>query len=290
VPVYPNLTIRRYFKDSLVEAGLARLTNWKPDALIIFFNDSSLLQKIRAALPRVPVVAMNALPLDHVDAMVKGSADELISLSLDHFSGNNITNFALFYAGPAEAGQIQKELFEKQLCDHPGKHSYFNSDIDIEEALDTPTDESMEQVGAWLQSLPKPVGIVSPTNHSATHLARVCKHVGLAIPGEIQLIGCDEPAESLESSPHLTTVQLPFDHIGSAALDMAIDLLRGKKPVSKIKIVDGGFLIPRESTGIVLSQLSDIPAAIAYIESHNLTPRRVQASTMCWSKPRMCPA
>jgi transcriptional regulator GlxA family with amidase domain len=52
------------------------------------------------------------------------------------------------------------------------------------------------------------------------------------------------------------------------ALKTALNLLRGEKPESEITLVDGASLLPQGSTGIIPKILSDIPAAIAYIESH----------------------
>jgi len=214
------------------------------------------------------MVAMNSISLDLVDAIVKGNANEVIALSLDHFTSNGLANMASFYIENADAANIQADIFRKRLDGRPGTFSCLHHYIALEDLLSNPAGESLEEVGAWLQNLPKPVGIYSPGCHSSAYLLRVCRHFGLAVPEDVQVIGCDELDESLECIPHLTSIRLPAERIGAAALKTTLLLLHGKKPASKTQIVDGATLVPQGSTGIIPSHLSDIPAAIAYIESH----------------------
>ncbi len=265
---YPRLLARRYFVESLTRDGIDDLVDWKPDALVVNCSDIPLLQNLRTHLPNAPVIAMNAISLDHVDAVVKGDANEVITLSLDHFTENNLPYIALFYTGVTEAALVQADLFQKLMQNRRGTFKCFLHEIEIEDLLNTPAGESLEKTAKWLNELPKPVGIYCPTCHSAAYLVRVCEILGLKIPGEIQVIGCDELDEALECVPHLTSIHLPAERIGAMALKTAIQLLHGEKLPSRSQRVGGALLVPKESTGIDHSLLGDIPAALAYIESH----------------------
>ncbi len=265
---YPLLNVRRYFMDSLTEEGIGQLLDWKPDALVVFCGCIPLLKELRIALPHAPVVAMNGVPLNLVDGIVAASTPEVFNLCLDHFSGNGLVNFALFEAVSAEGASENEDQFRQLLRDHPGHSSCLSCEIEIDELLQAPKGKMLKQIGAWLKSLPKPVGVFSSTPHSAAYLVRVCQHFGLAIPQEIQVIGADALDESLECTPHLTSIHLPSERIGAAALKMTIKLLLGEKPEPKLQRVNGSFLTPQGSTGVLPARLSDISAAIAYIESH----------------------
>jgi LacI family transcriptional regulator len=192
----------------------------------------------------------------------------MVDLCLAHFSGNGLIHFAQFYAGDAETANRHAELFRRHLGNHSGTFSDFNQDISVMELLHAPERKALEDTGAWLKNLPKPVGVFSPSDHAAAYLVRVCKHIGLTIPRQVQIIGCDELDESLECFPHLTSIHIPAERIGGVALRTAINLLRGEKPAAQITLVNGASLVPQGSTGIIPRMLSDIPAAIAYIESH----------------------
>jgi LacI family transcriptional regulator len=266
--VYPHLLVRRYFMDALVKEGIDSLVDWKPDALVVFCGDIPLLERIRKALPGTPVVAMNGLPFNLIEVFVGSYSSESISVSLDHFVSNGLNHFALFFIGTENSAQNHIDLFQEHLQTLSEKPHSFYRDIHIEELLSMPEGESLELVGAWLKGLPKPIGILAPSTHSAAYLLRVCNHYELSVPEDIQVIGGDELDESLECFPHLTSIHMPAERIGAEALKTTLALLRGKKIETKLQAVKGLSLIPQGSTGAVPSQLSDMPAAISYIESY----------------------
>lgn len=263
----PDLLVRRYFMDALAEEGIDRLIDWKPDALIAFCGNVPLLRNAREVMPRIPVVVMNTVPDDLYDAIVGGSAAEVISLSLDHFSENGLKHFGLFFMGPDQGAEHYKQRFLDGFEGRSAEPHCFTRDIHVESLLGTPAGEDADQVRAWLQSLPKPIGILAPATHSAAYLVRICNQHNIPIPEDVQIIGSDELDEALECLPHLTSVSLPCERIGAASLKTAISLLQGEHLESKSQPVHGISLIPQGSTGMVPSQLSDISAAISFIES-----------------------
>ena len=266
--VFPELLVRRYLAESLTTEGTTQLIDWKPDAIVLYCSDLDLIQRLRKKLPKAAIVATNGLQHKVIDAIVTGNGSEMIELALKHFFNNNLNNVALIFTGEKLTGQV----FENELAKAAGADMHvadaFVHDIDAEILLHTPQGKWLEKIGEWLQGLPTPIGIFTLTNHTAAYLIHVCRHLGLAIPGEIQLIGCDELDESLESLPHVTSIHVPFERIGGAALEMTVKLLNGEKLDSRTKLMNGATLLPRGSTGLLPTNLSDVPAAIAYIESH----------------------
>lgn len=283
----PSLLVRRFFADALIADGIARLIDWQPDAFVVYCDNTPLLQDVRAALPNAPLVAMNAIPSHLVEAIVCGSADEVITLSIKHFVENQVNNHALFFAGDAVCALHYEATFRKQLTKSTKSFNFSHSQISIEELQQTPTGTMRETIGAWLSSLPKPVGIFCPCDHSAAYLVRVCNHLGFNIPKEVQVIGSDELDESLECQPHLTCIHNPAERTGEIALKTTLGLLQGNAPEKKTQPIEGATLVPQGSTGFTASQLSDVPAAIAYIESHatqGITVNDVQKHTQSVSR------
>jgi LacI family transcriptional regulator len=265
---YPHISVQRFFLSRLFDKGIGDLVDWQPEALVINCADIQFLKSIRKAMPQAPVVVTYAVAPGLADAAVGTKAEEVLDLALKHFSSNGLTHFALFYAGTATPASKQADQFRELIQQDTGTFSSFQRDIQIEDLLRAPEGEALQKTGEWLQSLPKPVGIFSSTCHSAAYLVRVCKLLKLNIPQQIQIIGSDELDESLECSPHLTSIHMPAERVGATALETAIQLLRKEKAVPPVQLIEGASLIPQGSTGIVISELSNIPAAIAYIESH----------------------
>lgn len=265
---YPNLLVFRHFMHVLAKEGIDDLIDRKPDALIVYCDDFPLLRKIRSALPHAPMVAMNAIPPDLADKVVAGSAQEAIGLCLDHFSGNGLSNFALFHTGNTDGFNIQGNVFRQHLENRHGTFNDFHQAMETPELLRPPSAKSLKRTGDWLRSLPKPVGVYCPVDHSASHLVRICNHLELPIPDDIQVIGCDELDETLECLPHLTSIHIPAERIGAAALITTLHLLRGEKSKLKTQVVKGASVVPLGSTGMLACQLSNIPAAVSFIESN----------------------
>lgn len=265
---YPELKVRRFFEEALASQGIDPLINWQPDALVVFCDSSAFLKQVREALPDAPTVCMCAMPADLVDVLVTASIYEVTGLALEHFAENGIAHFAQFYVGDEVlATRIQAEVFQKHLRKKKGTFSSFRLDSNITDLLRAPTTEALDEIGTWLENLPKPVGIYASSDHGAAYLVRICTHLGLAIPKQVQVIGGSGLGESLESVPHITTIDLPSERIGGTALETVFRLLKGEVIEEKILRVDGATLVPLGSTGNLLNQISNIPAAIAYIEA-----------------------
>ena len=72
-------------------------------------------------------------------------------------------------------------------------------------ATSAPTwDSASRQLVAWLQSLPKPVGIVAVTDARARQLLQACILAGIAVPDEVSIVGIDNDT----LGQHLTRIQL----------------------------------------------------------------------------------
>jgi len=267
---FPQLQVRRFYTHVLDHKGIDQLLGWQPDALIVFCDDTILLKKIRTALPRSPMLAMNSIPKGVVDLTVVGNSIELISLSITHFRDNGLSNLALFFAGNQNQESADKLAgdFRQYLRGHTGTVNVYQHSTDTDELQCTPSGAGQKRLKQWLKSLPKPVGILCPSEHDAAYLIRVCMQLKLAIPEKIQVIGSDELDESLECIPHITSVHIPAERIGGTTLQAALKLLNNEPVSEQILRISGLFLVPKGSTGMIAGNISNIPAALAYIDSN----------------------
>jgi LacI family transcriptional regulator len=74
-------------------------------------------------------------------------------------------------------------------------------------------------------------------------MARFREH-GLALPGDIAVAGFDDIVTLRDVTPALTTVRLPLDRLGEAAVELALDEVNGEPRVRSI----GGYVVVRQST------------------------------------------
>jgi DNA-binding LacI/PurR family transcriptional regulator len=92
-----------------------------------------------------------------------------------------------------------------------------------------------------------PTAIFCYNDMTALGVLRAADNRGLRVPGDISIAGFDDLFVTSYTSPPLTTVRQPKQEMGRRAMSILVQLLRGEKPESRVKLP--GELIVRGSTG-----------------------------------------
>ncbi len=74
---------------------------------------------------------------------------------------------------------------------------------------------------------------------------------GVAVPGAISVVGFDDTQLAEMVTPRLTTVRIPAATAGTAAIEMLLDLVRGREAALRSPLEVCGELVVRSSTGPV---------------------------------------
>jgi LacI family transcriptional regulator len=244
----PMLNLRRF--DALAtdfpKTVLKPLVAWKPHAVILRMEDSPHLAALRKKLPGIPFIAACRTPTGIADTMVVGNAVEVARVSRDHFVSRGARTIGLLVAGGADSSEVLTELFHQMVPGAPVLALPMNA----EQLRADPKGVILRQAGDWLRSLRKPAGVLTFTGEGAPFLSRVCQKVGLRVPKDIQLIGCDDPDACMACTPHLTTVIPTGELIGEAAMEAALRHLTPALPPPPLEIrIQGCTLTARGSTG-----------------------------------------
>jgi DNA-binding LacI/PurR family transcriptional regulator len=72
---------------------------------------------------------------------------------------------------------------------------------------------------------------------------------GVAVPGDISVVGFDDTQLAEMVTPRLTTVRIPAAVAGTAAIEMLLDLVRGRDAGRRSPLEVSGELVVRSSTG-----------------------------------------
>lgn len=76
----------------------------------------------------------------------------------------------------------------------------------------------------------RPTAVFAANDSSAIATMDVARSLGLRVPEDLSVIGFDNVPESALTTPPLTTIEQPIQHMGAAALEMVIHLLEGRFP------------------------------------------------------------
>ena len=180
-----------------------------------------------------PVTPPGATCVIH-DAAAAGAtaAKELISLGLE--------NFAFVGMGRRDWSRRRAKAFASAIRMN-GKAL---SETDIQ-----PGGKDNKRLQAWLDGLPRPCGLFAASDALAATILSVCRTSGIAVPGDIAIVGVDDNAELCESTnPTLSSVHPDFHQGGRlAARLLARKLARGGKiPQTTVFSISG--IVRRGST------------------------------------------
>lgn len=104
-----------------------------------------------------------------------------------------------------------------------------------------------EVMKLMLKSEPYPQAIFAASDLMAFGAIRAIKEIGLSVPHDIRIIGCDDIDACRYSSPTLTTIKQDKDRLGKLAANMLNDLINGGPHLKPI-FIDSELII-RESCG-----------------------------------------
>ncbi len=222
------------------------LLTWKPHGVILRMDHSRELVALRKKLPGIPFVAACRMPAGIADTMVVGNALEVARVSRDHLLSRGARTIGLLVAGRADDAELLTGLFHQMVPGGP----VLALPMSTQQLRAEPKGALLRAAGDWLRSLRKPAGVLTYTGEAAPFLGRVCQRIGLRVPKDIQLIGCDDPDVCLASTPHLTTVIPTGELIGEAAMEAMLRHLspQAPRPAAEIRI-QGCTLTARGSTG-----------------------------------------
>jgi DNA-binding LacI/PurR family transcriptional regulator len=73
-----------------------------------------------------------------------------------------------------------------------------------------------------------PTAVVAMSDQLAFGAIRAARALGLAVPGDLSVVGFDDVAGAAASEPPLTTVRQPLEERGRLAGTLILDLLHGR--------------------------------------------------------------
>ncbi len=144
-------------------------------------------------------------------------------------------------------------------------------------------EEDRDLLGAWLESLPKPVGIVAAYDVRGVQLLEVCRERGLAVPEDVAVVGIDDDDVLCEiATPALTSVAHNLARIGFEACRLLDERMSGAGRGDDVIVVPPLGVSVRQSSDTLAIADIDIRRALRQIRTRAcdaLVPDDVAAAT-----------
>lgn len=232
------------------------MPGWTGDGIIADFDDPD----IRAALgqSRLPIVAVGSSYEDNAGypvgiPYVATDNSSLIGLAYQHLIDNGLRQFAL-YSLPESAqnhwAQERESAFRRLV-----EHDQLQCEIhrgQLTRAGDW--EAALGQLQHWLQSLPKPVGIIAVNDARARMLLQACLLADISVPDEVAIVGIDnDPLTRTLTRIALSSVIQGTETMGRTAAKLLHQQLHG------VAHTQTRILVPSAGINIQTSSLQQPP-------------------------------
>lgn len=131
------------------------------------------------------------------------------------------------------------------------------------------------KVIAWINQLPKPVGILAFDDTAAHDLAEACLEAEIAVPEAVAIVGVNNDDLLCESAwPPLSSVDADFGRIGYTAAETLDRMLSGTSPkdVDACTLLAPLGVVQRHSTDTLAVPNEDLADAVRYIRENACVP------------------
>lgn len=122
---------------------------------------------------------------------------------------------------------------------------------------------------AWLEGLPKPVGVICANDMRARQIAAACFQAGLGVPEQVAIVGVDDDEVLCETTvPPLSSIAIDFRRLGYEAAALLDRLMKGEPPPTQPRLLPPLGVIERQSTDLLAIDDPDLARALQFIREN----------------------
>jgi len=244
------------------------LPEWKGDGIITRAASPAIREAVAAS--RLPVVDLNeqlaglGVPMILIDNVA------VAQVAAGHLLERGFVNFG--YVG--DTGRPWSD----QRCEAFGRavgeaghrcEVWEGGPEDLRSLRQGAWELQLDRIAAWVEALPKPVGIMACHDFRALQLLAACRLANVAVPEQAAVIGvgADEVACEL-ADPPLSSVVLNGWRMGYEAAAVLDRLMRGKAPESTVLRIPPLDVVTRQSTDVTAIADPVVAHAMRFIREH----------------------
>jgi LacI family transcriptional regulator len=187
------------------------------------------------------------------------------SLAATHLQQTGVKHFGYFGEIGSSWSRLRMEGFRHELA-----KSGFECFVWAESpAFQLPENWSAETIRVWVDSLPKPVGVLAGCDSWARIFLRSCRLAGVRIPQDVAVLGVDNyEMECSMANPPLSSIDIAWHKMGEQSAHQIERALRGEcNRDERIQLPPIG-VVARASTDTVAVDDPHVAAALRFIRAN----------------------
>ena len=194
--------------------------------------------------------------------------DAMGRMAADHFLQRGVKHFAIMGYKPYRYVQEREAGYRAALraAGHEKVFAFYTAPPSPRGGHWALTGQELHH---WLLALPKPVGVLATHDQHGLELAEVCRLVGLRVPDDVAIMGCDNDELICQLAyPPLTSVQNAGERTAFEAGGILERWIDGEFPPTEPVLLPPGRIIVRQSSDILTIPDPELCAAVRFIRNN----------------------
>ncbi len=236
------------------------LRGWDGDGVIARVESAEIARTLRAT--GLPVIDVSAALTRLVFPRVATDAEGAARLAATHLSERGLQHFAYcgdrrFHwarrRGKAFAAAVRGVAAERCAIFAP---------------TPGPVDDEVGEIARWLQTLPRPVGVLASLDLRGQQVLAACRLAGLAVPEEVSVIGVHNDELLCElCDPPLSSVIPNAPRAGYEAAALLARAMAGRRPKLKLHEIAPLGVAARQSTDLAAVGDAKLASAMRFMRA-----------------------
>lgn len=257
-------------EDALKNQKLPDLRSWRGDGIIADFDDPKVAAAVlRSKLPAVGFGGGFGWYPPHADIPYFFSDQRMIGkLAADHLLERGFRNFA-YCDYVRSSTNVWSEERQRSFAANLAKRGFSCSIFCPLQKTTRQWRSVLASLGNWLQSLPKPVGVMGANDRRAHHILEACRAYQIRVPEEVAVLGVDNDEMLCQlSNPALSSIEQGAKQIGYEAAILLDRMMGGAKPRQQHYVIPPIGVVTRKSTDVLAIEDKVAADAMVFIQSN----------------------
>ena len=238
------------------------LKGWDGDGIIARIEN----EEIARALSKVdaPIVDVSAARLLPELPWFETDDGAIARFVFDHLAERGFRHFA-FCGDP----RFNWSLWRGEHFVRTVSEAGFDCAVYKQQRLAADDEQVVSDIGAWLEKLPKPIGVMACYDLRGQQILDACRRRGIAVPDEVAVVGVDnDELLCALSDPPLSSV-IPNAHkTGYDAAALLDRMMRGERVPADSHFIPPLGVAARQSSDVLAIEDTQIVSAVRYIRAH----------------------
>ncbi len=243
----------------------AWLSTWRGDGVLSRWSDP----RVAESLIKTGLAAVDLSDRRPAFGLPRINSDDCIvgRLAAEHLLERGFRSFACCgFSGELWAVR-RRDAFHAALAeaDHAGgvyESPWLGAGAHVRE-------DEQARIGRWLESLPRPVGVMACNDIRGIDVLNACQTHGLRVPDDVAVIGVDDDVLLCEiCSPPLSSVVPNIEQIGYEAAALLDRLMSGERAGFDERFIPPSGVTTRLSTDVLSVGDPEFATAVRFIREH----------------------